>query len=122
MKNSLTLIAAAFGLALAACAAESSDTNEQANDTTAEDVAAGDVEDQASTTTKYTYADTKPIIDSKCTGCHSKFKTLAGIKADKAKMLTEIDNGKMPQGNATWATTTSGKKVVRWLKYGSDLK
>ena len=79
-------------------------------------------EEEDDLTAKPTFATTGPLVASSCGGCHAAFKTLAGIKADKTKMISMISAGVMPKGNPGFKSTANGKKVLKWLKTGADLK
>ena len=71
--------------------------------------------------TALTYDDVKGIIDTNCSACHGGYASTATnasqtVTADRATMAAEIEAGKMPRGNATFATTANGKKLLSWLK------
>ena len=119
MNRNLLIVLIPFSLSVAACAVETSAPTE------ATDPAAEGDEDTAQTNDELvslTYANVKSIIDSTCGGCHAQFTSLAGIKADKTAMAARIKAGSMPRGNPTWKSTADGKKVLKWLKSGKDLK
>ena len=109
----------AFALVAAGCAAETDDP------TTADPAAAAEGESDTTTeelSTKNTFASVGPLVATNCGGCHSQFNALAGIKADKTAMIAKITSGAMPKGNPTWKKTADGKKALKWLKTGADLK
>ena len=111
-----------LALVVAGCAADTTeDPSVSADDPTASD------DDQVDQTTedltaKPTFATVGPIVTGTCGGCHAQFTSLAGIKADKAAMIAKITAGAMPKGNPTWKKTADGKKALKWLKTGADLK
>jgi hypothetical protein len=78
--------------------------------------------DTAEELTALTFATVGPKVAATCGGCHAQFKTLPGIKADKAAMIAKITAGAMPKGNPAWKKTADGKAVLKWLKTGADLK
>jgi hypothetical protein len=101
-------------LSFTACAADAGEPAAQdtaAEGTTAEELAASP-----------TFATVRPILVADCGGCHAAFETLAGVKASEARMLAEINAGAMPPGEPRWKSTAAGKKVVKWLKTGKDLR
>ena len=106
-----------FTLVAAACAADtnedpvSSDEHTESPGVQAEELGA-----------KPTFATTGHIVVSTCGGCHAKFQTLAGIKADKKNMVSMISAGAMPRGNPTWKNSADGKSALNWLKTGADLR
>ena len=120
-SRSSMLAAMVAAMTAAGCAAESSedpsaDSPAEGSGAEATDVASEEL------TAKPTFATVGPIVQATCGGCHAQFQGLAGIKADKAAMIAKISAGSMPKGNPTWKTTADGKKVLKWLKTGADLK
>ena len=118
----VALVALPFALVVAGCAA---DTTEDPS-VSPEDPAASE-DDHVDQTTedltaKPTFATVGPIVSANCGGCHAQFGTLDGIKADKTAMIAKITSGAMPKGNPTWKKTADGKKALKWLKTGADLK
>jgi hypothetical protein len=115
-------------VAAAGCAVDSSEDPAAPADPAAADTAAtaDDGTEAIGTTaeelTALTFASVGPKVANTCGGCHAKFKTLAGIKADKAAMIAKITAGAMPKGNPAWKKSADGKKVLKWLKTGADLK
>ena len=109
-----------FTLFAAACAV---DTNEDpANPANPDDGAEETGVQTEELGAKPTFATVGPTVAATCGGCHAKFNTLAGIKGDKTNMIAMISAGAMPKGNPGWKKTADGKKVVKWLKTGADLK
>ena len=118
-KHLFSLSLSAFILAAAAgCAVDSNDPEaaETPVDTTE---ATGETADEL---TALTFATVGPKVAATCGGCHAQWKTLAGIKAEKAAMIAKITAGAMPKGNPAWKKTADGKLVLKWLKTGADLK
>jgi len=120
----LAALALTLPVVIAGCAAETTedpattpvDPTVNADDPTATDTQSEEL------AAKPTFATVGPIVGSTCGGCHAQFKTLAGIKADKAQMIAKISAGAMPKGNPGWKSTADGKKVLKWLKTGTDLR
>jgi hypothetical protein len=106
------------------CAAESSDDPSTAPVTDPAVVAddSADDTDVQDLTAKPTFATTGALVAANCGGCHAQFNSLAGIKADKTAMIARINAGSMPKFNPTWKKSADGKKVLKWLKTGADLK
>ncbi len=108
----------AFALVAAGCAAET-DEDPVVDPTTAEGETDTATEELS---TKNTFAVVGPIVATNCGGCHAQFNALAGIKADKTAMIAKLTAGAMPKGNPGFKSTADGKKVLKWLKTGKDLK
>lgn len=86
-----------------------------------------------------TYVEISPLITARCTGCHNSasenprakkylMSTLDEVKALREKIIAELTNCKMPPRRATtpadvpvYCTTEDGKRLLSWLKSGSDL-
>jgi hypothetical protein len=114
-----------FVFVAAGCAVDSSEDPNAGTATapaTTVDDGEGAVEETSEELTALTFASVGPKVASTCGGCHSKFKTLAGIKADKKAMIAKITAGAMPKGNPAWKKSADGKTVLKWLKTGADLK
>lgn len=127
MSSTRTLAAFVLTLALGAvaagCAAEPDDATPSSTEAVDPALAEGEPETTAEElTAKSTFAVVGPLVAANCGGCHAQFKTLAGIKADKAAMIAKISAGAMPKGNPGFKSTADGKKVLKWLKTGKDLK
>ena len=112
--RSLVAFVVPFVLLMAACAAETGESDPADDDDTSEE--------SADLTAKLTFANVGPIVADNCGGCHAPFKTLDGIKAQKTQMIAELKSGAMPKGNPGFKSTADGKKVLKWLKTGKDLK
>jgi uncharacterized membrane protein len=118
-KHFLAVAVSFVLLAAAGCAVDSSEdpsapaATEDGTETTGE---------TAEELTALTFASVGPTVVATCGGCHAQFKTLPGIKAEKAAMVAKITAGAMPKGNPTWKATADGKKILKWLKTGADLK
>ena len=75
------------------------------------------------------YQDIKSIVDDHCVVCHSSdgpmnalpFESLVQIKGNQDRMFKAIENRVMPYGNPDFIDTDDGKKLILWLKTGSDL-
>ena len=105
------------------CAAESGDDPSAVAPTDPADLDDADLDVETDDlTAKPTFATTGPLVAATCGGCHSQFKSLAGIKAKKTAMIAKITAGAMPKGNPAWKKSADGKKVLKWLKTGADLK
>lgn len=80
------------------------------------------------TTTALTYADVKPIIDSKCVSCHlatssvrKPLATLAQIRVERDAAIAYVTAGTMPDGAPEFGPSEEGKNLLNWLCAGSDL-
>ena len=109
-------------VAAAGCAVDSSEDPNATAPATPVDDGTDPVGETSEELTALTFASVGPKVASTCGGCHSQFKTLAGIKADKKAMIAKITAGAMPKGNPAWKTSADGKTVLKWLKTGADLK
>lgn len=70
-----------------------------------------------------TWAEVKPILDSKCNGCHhGGFGTLEGVKTYRQSMIEALSNGVMPRFQPTWKDTADGKKVLDFLRHSPELQ
>jgi hypothetical protein len=70
-----------------------------------------------------TFAEIKPILDAKCSGCHqSTFGTLEKVKARRQAMFGMISSGAMPRFQPTWKDTDDGKKTLSFLKNSPELQ
>jgi hypothetical protein len=113
----LVLSVSVLSAALGGCAADTSDPVPQGQEEEAAPTEVSEPEVVA-----LSYANVGPIVTASCGGCHAPFRTLAGIKANKANMLAATKSGFMPRGNPGFKATADGKKVLSWLKSGKDLK
>lgn len=69
-----------------------------------------------------TYAEEAPVIAQNCGGCHgTKFNTLAKVVQNKAKMVQELQQQKMPKDNPTWSTTADGQALLDFLENSPEL-
>ena len=113
----------ALGAIAAGCAAEADDATPSAAEAADPALAGGAAETTAEElTSKSTFAVVGPLVAANCGGCHAQFNGLAGIKADKTAMIAKISAGAMPKGNPGFKSTADGKKVLKWLRTGNDLK
>jgi hypothetical protein len=119
MKMNLLLSAVVFA-GLVGCAAN---TEVDADNGVNNDEATGVSADEATAVpVKVTYAQTGKLITAACGSCHANYKTLAGIKVDRVKMVSVITAGSMPPGKPTYKASPDGKKVLSWLQTGADAK
>ena len=83
----------------------------------------GPVVTDASVPSVPTYANVAPIINSVCGHCHaSKFSTLEKVKANKSRMFSLINSGRMPKNNPGWRNTADGQDVLDFLAESPELQ
>jgi hypothetical protein len=79
--------------------------------------------------TELKFADVQTTTEN-CKSCHMvvsanygnvKLVTVDDWKANKAKALSEVEAGTMPQSGSI-VNTAEGKKMIEWLKGGTDLQ
>lgn len=78
-----------------------------------------------------TYTELKPIIDRDCARCHnpssdsdasaSPLTSLDEIRLSRRAMIRKLEKAKMPPARPDYPTTDDGKKLLEWLRSGSDL-
>ena len=62
-------------------------------------------------------SDVSPLIQSACTGCHSKYAGYSGITGDKAAIRSTIVDGSMPQGSSL--SSAQKNSIVCWIDNGA---
>lgn len=85
-----------------------------------------------------TFADVRPIIEARCTGCHAERPTMAGFDAPPAGVVLETPDevrkradaihaqavltGAMPPGNLTAMTDEERRRLAAWVAAGAPLE
>jgi uncharacterized membrane protein len=91
--------------------------------------------ESAANTPSVAFAQVQPIVDRRCTACHSLHPTLVasapqGVKLDTAQEITgqadaikalAVDSNTMPLGNATHMTEAERQLLGRWIAQGAKI-
>ena len=56
----------------------------------------------------------KTVISENCVGCHSKYSTLAGVKAEYSQIMASINNSRMPQPNPSSMSAKHKELLTSW--------